>query len=62
MNPKLLEQHARAANAIRSALEAEGDEDLTLGMIEGQTDFLEMLDRIMADIGNDEMMVAGIAV
>lgn len=60
MNPKLLEQHARAAQAIRSALEAEADEDLTLDTIEGQTDFLEMLDRLMADIGNDEMMIAGI--
>lgn len=61
MNPKLLEQHARAAQAIRSALEAEADEDLTLDTIEGQTDFLEMLDRLMADICNDEMMIAGIA-
>jgi hypothetical protein len=62
MNPKLLEQHARAAQAIKAMLASEQDEELTLDMIEGETDFLSLLDRIMDGVADDESMIEAIKI
>jgi hypothetical protein len=60
MRPDILKQQAVAAKHIKDALEGYDDPELTLDSIEGETDFLSILDQIMSGIADDEMMVEGI--
>lgn len=62
IRPDLLMRQASAAKHIKDALQAYEDEDLTIDTIEGQTDFVSLVDALMASIAEDESLVAGIKV
>ena len=47
---------ADMAARLRDALEAYGDEELTLDMIEGETSLFELLDTLMIERANDEAL------
>lgn len=60
IHPDILKQHAEAARLIRQSLSEHDDEELTLDMIEGETDLFPILDRIMSSIADDETMIEAI--
>ena len=60
IHPDILKQHAEAARLIRQSLSEHDDEELTLDMIEGETDLFPILDRIMSGIADDETMIEAI--
>lgn len=56
-----LDREARAAASLRASLEqlAEGDEDLMLDMIEGETSLLECIDALLLRNAADRALVEG---
>lgn len=51
---------AGMASRLRSALEAYGDDELTLDMIEGETSLFELIDQLMEERANDLAMADAI--
>lgn len=60
MRSEDITNEARAAAVIREALAGEDDEALTLDMIEGETDFLELLDALEAADAHDKALREGL--
>jgi hypothetical protein len=54
-------KQAAAAKSLRESLQALGEQDeaLLLDMVEGETDFMEAVDAILARIEEDQAMVVG---
>ena len=60
IRPDILRQQADAAKHIKDALSSYDDHELVIDSIEGETDFLTLLDRIMSAIADDETMIEAI--
>lgn len=60
MNPQDIRIEADMAARLRDALEAHGDEDLTLDMIEGETRLIDMLDTLAEGYAEDKAMAEAI--
>lgn len=59
VSPKALEAAMSAVDQIRAMLGEDADPDLRLGMIEGETDALALLDRIIEHVLADETLADG---
>ncbi len=62
MNPIDLDNAARAAKAIKDFLDDPDDQELVAGMVEGETQFFELIDRVLGAIVDDEVMIVGLKV
>lgn len=58
-----LHRQIRAATILRESIRASGedDEDLIRDMIEGETTLHEMIDRVIASMDEDEILISGLA-
>lgn len=61
IDPQAIEREARAAASLRESLAqlAQGDEDLMLDMIEGETSLIECIDALLARNAADRALIEG---
>ena len=61
MNPNDAKREAMAAKALRDSIASmDGDDDLLAGMIEGETQLFEIIDRLLQRISDNRATVEGI--